>query len=817
MKNFRRYIKNSLYESEAEKYDSVDKIEQALKQYTLEDGVLYDDDENKMTDDVRNSLLKSKAWKEFKTQKGDKYKQKISYVEKPKAPETKINSYDRENFKSLGKTVAYRSTLFCISYISGASFAETTNDVFKNDPDNIIQQLTDLEDYFKYAAACNTVNHKLSKEEKGSDVYNKAKELRDLLAKPETRFEGINKTSEQWSDEYTKKRDELEQAFNEGMKEQQEEMSKPGYKWIDPATNTPPKGLSRKAQALLGKGIATIADLGSKLAAKIPAQHTLENDMARAAVLGVKLLGKGVHALGSLLKLIKKTDLYKSITSKSVDKKINDFKQKYETAKKGNYLPSLLPENADEETKNKCEIFKNDFKSLMYDELVPMYYKQVKVFHDSFFDLNGYFILEQTNEGWKTKQTPSGKSTELWNAVVLLKEHIDKIQKLFLEEKLYEEFKDSKMEVYIGNIDKNQPNVPQNALLTWFDKIDTEKTDTKIVDGLKNVVNIYKEEILANPLKISSYTFQQYKDVLTKSYQALNVIKQIPVTNEFKIAFKTEDYSSTVKGIKLLKNKSDEKEGEVLQVPNEITDKTKAVDNNVIQLGLDTLKSPDEITSYMTTLEKQIKITKDDIFKWLEKNAKEDVLKEIEAALGNYKDQVLPLIYIINHVSFMKNFSESTINSYKLNNLNEYTFDILNALNAVEAQWLFEENEVSTEVKKEEPEFNTKEFLGKVEKLVTDDVKVLLQDAAKKSPNQFKDEYIKWTDAAKKIILPLNNNDKIKEVLQKEQVFEIKDPYKAVCKLYSVIYGMENKEEKPEEKQEEKPKEVTQETEEKAS
>ena len=157
MKNFRRYIKNSLYESEAEKYDSVDKIEQALKQYTLEDGVLYDDDDNKMTDDVRNSLLKSKAWKEFKTQKGDKYKQKISYVEKPKAPKTKINSYDRENFKSLGKTVAYRSTLFCISYISGASFAETTNDVFKNDPDNIIQQLTDLEDYFKYAAACDFI------------------------------------------------------------------------------------------------------------------------------------------------------------------------------------------------------------------------------------------------------------------------------------------------------------------------------------------------------------------------------------------------------------------------------------------------------------------------------------------------------------------------------------------------------------------------------------------------------------------------------------------------------------------------------------
>ena len=97
---------------------------------------------------------------------------------------------------------------------------------------------------------------------------------------------------------------------------------------------------------------------------------------------------------------------------------------------------------------------------------------------------------------------------------------------------------------------------------------------------------------------------------------------------------------------------------------------------------------------------------------------------------------------------------------------------------------------------------------------------MLLQDAAKKSPNQFKDEYIKWTDVAKKLILPLNNNDKIKEVLQKEQVFEIKDPYKAVCKLYSVIYGMENKEEKQEEKPEEKQEEVTQETqktEEKAS
>jgi hypothetical protein len=798
MKNFNKYIRNILIEAETPKFDTVDSIKNELDkyEYDADDGVLVlkNDKNETMPDNVKSAIKNSKVWKDYVKEYKDKRPKTIKCIENKSISETvNIPSYSNDKFKLLGKTVTYRSTLFCISYVSGDSFTKTTNDVFENDKDNVIQQLSDLDDYFSFAAACNTVKHKLSKEDKDSTIFNKAKELAKLLSSPETRFEGINKTKESWEDEYTKKRDELTHAFDEGMKEQQNEMSKPDYKWIDPATNTPPKGLSKNAQALLGKGIAKIADLGNKLASKIPPQHTLENDMARATVFGVKLMANGVHAIGELLKLVKKTDLYKKITSKTVDKKIADFKQKYETAKKENYLPTQITKESSEEIKNKCELFKTDFKSLLYDELIPMYYKQVKVFCDSYKDLNGYYILEQTNEGWQTKQTPSGNSTELWNAVVLLKQHIDKIQKLFLEEKLYEEFKDSKMEIYLGGVDKKQPNVPQTELNTWFDKIDSEKTDTEIIDGLKNIINIYKEEILVNPLTITTISFDKYKDVLTKAYQALNVIKQIPVTKEFKIEFKTEDYSTPVKGIKPLKTKDNEKE-EVLEVPNEITDKTKTVDNNVIQLGLDTLKNPDEITSYITTLEKQIKITKDDIFKWLEKNAKEDVLKEIETALGNYKDQILPLLYIINHVSFLKNFSESTINAYKLNNLNEYTFDMLNALNEIEVQWLFEENEVSTEVKKETTDFNSKEFLEKLEKLVTEDVRVLLQDAAKKTPNQFKDEYIKWTDLVKKLCKPLNNIDKIKETLEKNQVFEIKDPYKAVCKLYSVIFNMENSE-----------------------
>jgi len=478
-----------------------------------------------------------------------------------------VKSYNKDTFEKLGETYAYRS-IVCFTImrtgIEEDDFQGMTNDVFENDPDNVLMQIKDLQDYFDFAAACTTISKKLDKEEdKESETVKIATKYKELLNKPETRFDGIAKTKKAFEQDFTKYHDIFADAYDKGMKEQQKRMTEKDYKWEDPATGLPPKGFSQNAKKLFGKGIENLAAMGDKFAEKIKnSPHNLENDLARAAIIGVKLIGVGVHAAGKLVKWLfpKAVNIWKKINSKSVDKAINEFKKKYEEAKKGNYLPSQIKDETEEETKNKCETFKKDFQKLMYDELIPMYYKQVQVFSECYQNTNEYYILKQTKEGWETKQTENGKLTELWNAVLLLKNHIEKCDKLFQDLNLYEEFKENKMELYLGSIDKKQSNLSQKDLLTWFNKIDQSKTDDEKVMYLKRIANIYTEDIMLPAMSLNSKTFAEYKDKLNKSLLALNKIKEIPVITELKIAFNTDDTTTNVKGIIVHKEEKQEEQ-----------------------------------------------------------------------------------------------------------------------------------------------------------------------------------------------------------------------------------------------------------------
>lgn len=478
-----------------------------------------------------------------------------------------VKSYNKDTFEKLGETYAYRS-IVCFTImrtgIEEDDFQGMTNDVFENDPDNVLMQIKDLQDYFDFAAACTTISKKLEKEEdKENETFKIATQYKELLNKPETRFDGIARTKKAFEQDFTKYHDIFANAYDKGMKDQQKRMTEKDYKWEDPATGLPPKGFSQNAKKLAGKGIENLAAMGDKFAEKIKnSPHNLENDLARAAIIGVKLIGVGVHAARKFVKWLfpKAVNLLKKITSKSVDKAINEFKKKYEEAKKGNYLPSQIKDDTEEETKNKCETFKKDFQKLMYDELIPMYYKQVQVFSECYQNTNDYYILKQTQEGWETKQTENGKLTELWNAVLLLKKHIEKIDNLFQSLKLYEEFKDNKMELYLGSIDKKEPNLSQKDLLTWFDKIDTSKTDDEKVTQLKRIAYLYTEDIMLPAMSLNSKTFAEYKDKLNKSLLALNKIKEIPVITELKIAFNTDDTTTNVKGIVIHKEEKQEEQ-----------------------------------------------------------------------------------------------------------------------------------------------------------------------------------------------------------------------------------------------------------------
>ena len=600
---------------------------------------------------------------ELKTSKPDLVKNVYNELTSNKGV---VKSYSKETFEKLGETYAYRSIVCLASLNDVNDFKEITNDVFENDPDNVLMQINDLPAYFDFAAACTAVTHKLNKEDKESDSAKIANQCKILLTDPTTRFEGIEKTKKEIKEDFTKYHDIFTKAFDDGLKEQHKKMSEKDFKWVDPTTGLPPKGFKGNAAKILGKGIENIKALGDKFADKVKSSpHNLENDMARAAIMGVKLIAAGVHGFGKLFKTFgNKSFTYKNITSKTVDKKIADFNKKYDEAKKGNYLQSQITKDTDEETKKKNENFKRDFQSLMYDELIPMYYKQVQVFSECYLNINDNYILRQTNDGWQTKQIENGNKTELWNAVLLLKEHIEKIDKFFKNKNLYEEFKSSKMELFLGSVEKNKQNLYQDKIKQWFDKIDEENTDKSKIDSLKNVINIYTDDIMLPSLKLESETFAQYKDKLNKSLQALNVIKEIPVVNEFKIKFKEDDSTSEVKGIIPLKQANNEN--------NELKAQFKEISKSLSELK--DINDLEKVNSTFSNINDKIKTTMkqmNDMVEQMDDEEKKSKLMELLKNSNTTIDKIIAIKVIMSVFNLTESISLNEIVKL-LNEANEY-------------------------------------------------------------------------------------------------------------------------------------------------
>lgn len=736
--DFSTYLKHALNETEKQtvyskgKFNTTDtdEIEDWLRKrkdslkVSKENKLIYTNDEGKdinLTDNNKDVDL-VKIYKEIRNTSTDK---------------GVVKSYNKDTFEKLGETYAYRATV-CFTIMSQSDFKDMTNDVFENDPDNVLLQINDLQSYFDFAAACTTVSHKLNKEEKDSESAKIATQCKELLDKPETRFQGIEKVKKEIQKDFIKYHDTFSNAFDNGMKEQQKKMTEKDYKWIDPSTGLPPKGFNQKFTKIAGQGAAKLAELGSKFADKVKnSPHNLENDIARAAVIGVKMIAVGVHGLGNLLRkfISPKGKIYKYVTSKTVDKKINEFKPKYEEAKKGNYLPSQITKESDEETKKKCERFKHDFQSIMYDELIPMYYKQVQVFSECYLNLNDKYILKQTKDGWQTKQTESGKYTELWNAVLLLKEHIDKCDKFFKSLNLYDEFKDSKMELFLGSVEKNTPNEYQQSILDWFDKINTKETDVEKVDALKQIANIYTKDIMLPYMSLNSETFAQYKDKLSKSLQALNVIKEIPVVTAFKIKFKTDDLSTKVNGIVPLKEEKTEEENKDNDVDEEQFNKEyKAIENDLKELTTNNKLEVinDKITDINDKSDTTLNQLKDMISNM--DNIEDSLKKKFIAFIETYLEKKsIDKIFAIRALMTQFKLTECTSLNAIMNILNE-------DVNAEELNTLKKElvNAVSNVIDLNKVETIVKNFNEKVEKIYNE-----LDDETKKKLENYKDDGLK--------------------------------------------------------------------------
>ena len=638
-----------------------------------------------------------------------------------KANKGVVKSYSKDTFEKLGETYAYRSIVCLASLDNVNDFKEITNDVFENDPDNVLMQINDLPAYFDFAGACTAVIHKLNKEEKDSESAKIAEQCKALLNKPETRFEGIEKTKKEIKEDFTKYHDIFTKAFDDGLKEQHKKMTEKDFKWIDPSTGLPPKGFKGNAAKILGKGIENITAIGNKFAEKIKSSpHNLENDIARAAIIGVKLIAVGVHGIGKLFGIFgNKKFTYKNITSKSVDKKINEFKPKYEKAQKGNYLPSQITKESDEETKNKCEKFKIDFQSVMYDELIPMYYKQVQVFSECYLNQNDKYILKQTKDGWQTKQTESGKYTELWNAVLLLKEHIDKCDKFFKSLNLYDEFKASKMELFLGSIEKNTPNEFQQPILDWFDKINTEETDVEKVDALKRIANIYNEDIMLPSMTLNSETFAQYKDKLSKSLQALNVIKEIPVVTEFKIKFKTDDITSKVQGIVPLK---EEKTEEVNK--EEFKDEFREIYKSLTEL--ETTNKLEVVNDTFKYIDEKANKTMNQLHDMVNKMSDEEAKEKLIKLMTNSKtsiDKLLCIKAIMNYFNLTESVSLNEIVQI-LNEAEESITDIETIKNGIKKI-------IGGEI--------TVDNMGKLSNEITEKIKKLYDSLDEETKNKLED------------------------------------------------------------------------------
>jgi hypothetical protein len=579
-----------------------------------------------------------------------------------------INEYDESKFKLMGKTLAYRSALGCALY--GDRFRDMARDVLKDDSEYSIKQLYQIEDLFELAAAIKTVKGIKKREEKNQEIVSKCDETLGNLENEGTRHVTIKTIEKDYAKDFKTNYAIYEEAYNEGIKEQQKEMSKPDFEWKDPATGAPPTGAG-KLNKWVGKGLANLGSLAEKIGNSIPREHNLENDMARLAVFGVKgmmLLAKGVT---NLLKvganfINNKRAFKKENKTKRFDdvkKKIDTFNNEFNTWLKTKNESVTLNEADDKKRKE----FLQKFDDLMYSEILPYYFYKLSVIVDSFENNENMYLLKETDDGWSTFNTSSGSKTIVEDNSILMNDIVKYVNKNL--KNALEEFKDESTKDIFRAIPKDiqyNSNI-ENNFKNWCDNL---KTDTKLIEYL----NVYNQDIIRQKFSKYSELTSYFNTVESATKSLEGVVK--PLKNAT-LEFKDKNKKYVVPGIIVRAAKVDDPEEDDTDEENDSIDvDTDDLNNQFdsIQKEIEGLKEindndnklnkMNDVTNKLDDINSKIQSTYDSLWKMVEKKPNKEEFKQY--TVDKDKTPIFKKIINVKAIMSKLGIKESTVlNSIK--------------------------------------------------------------------------------------------------------------------------------------------------------
>ena len=561
-----------------------------------------------------------------------------------------VKEYNVDKFKLMGRTLAYRSALGCAQY--GDNFQALARDVLTDDSEYSISQLFEIEDLFNVAAALKTVNGIKNREQKNEEIVSKCNDTLADLENEGTRAETIKAIKKDYEKDFKNNYNLFEQAYKDGIKEQQKEMSKPEFEWKDPATGVKPTGAGKLAK-WAGKGLANLGAVADKIGNSIPSQHNLENDLARLAVVGVKgmmLLSKGITKLSQFFgsKINFGRASFKKDNSKKkfndVKKKTDDFLKEFNTwYKNKNNQNESYQLNEANETKERDKILKK-FDDLMYSDVLPYYYYKLSIIVDSFENNDEKYILKETEEGWNTLNTPSGNITLIEDTTKLMSNLVDYVNKN-LNTALVE-FKDEPTKNILRAIPKDiqfNSNIDTN-FKNWCDNL---KTDTNII----NFTSVYNNEVITQRFNKYIEILNYFKNTSSK----LEELKGITPLKNAELEFKDPKKKIFVPGIIVKKETiDDETEEEQTEDTNDETnDELKSKLENItkeleelknINGNSDKLVEIENLSKKLEDIDSKIQATYNDLWKIIN-------TKDNKAEFDKYKvDEHTPMFQKIINV-----------------------------------------------------------------------------------------------------------------------------------------------------------------------
>lgn len=713
MKKFNEYISNILNESTNNQfYDDKnhkilwDKIEEFFnknKVTTIEINdlkELYSDRKKEFEDDLKtqNKTIK-KYWDIFKKK----------YILKSKSKNNDFNNdeeikiFTKDDFNKLGKVIGYRSALAIA--VNGEDFTKIAREVFEDESEYSIKQLNSIEDLLNLASAKSVLNieekHFKKDQAKIQFLNGKSKEL----VSEDTRYETIMFIKEQYTEEFNKQYEIYSNSFEQGIKEQQNEMTKPDYEWKDPITGEPPKGFKGNLTKFTGKGLAKLGEIGKNIESKISnKEHTLENDMAKLAVLGVKgLLGiahgivKGITSIIIARNNSKSfSDKYKKTKLDEVKNKINEFKKSFKEYKKITppkensntqikFFDRILTEdnNSIDEYDNIKQKIKMQFITLLSETILPYYFYKMSNITYSFENKNNLYIITKTNNGWNTLNTSSGNLTFIEDNKILMLNFLKYINNELREVFIDDYIKTIPAKDVFGNIPDEivYNNKLNKSFKDWCNNI----SDEEIKNNMLKFLNIYNKDIIisAKSLKYKSKTMTELFNILGTFEK--NLLKEInikPITNN-KIEFKSEDIDINIPGIIIGKKDNNDLNDEENDTRNIKTNTKKLV--NQIKIRDENLKKlkdlvvgvgKDEILKCIKQLEEESKIITPQVKEILEDENNKDN-ENIQICVNIYKDAD----EYHNHIIFNNWFDKYLISKvYKEKNESyiDFLLDLLN-------------------------------------------------------------------------------------------------------------------------------------------